>query len=74
MEAKAKNDIELESGPYQDESKISELAVSKHVSEEVFVVYEESWKFGRTMKIEDLVHDIGKESQMDNKMREKDDD
>jgi hypothetical protein len=29
-------------------------------------------KFGRTMKIEDLVHDIRKESQMDNKMKEKD--
>jgi len=29
-------------------------------------------KFGRTMKIEDLVHDIREESQMDNKMKEKD--
>jgi len=42
VEAKAKNDIELEYGPFQDESKKSELAVSKHESEEVFLVYVES--------------------------------
>ena len=42
MEAKATKDIGLESGPYQDESKKSELAVLKHGSEEVFVAYEES--------------------------------
>lgn len=42
MEAKEKNDTELESVTYLDNSKKSELEVLKYESEKVFLVHEES--------------------------------